>query len=82
VNVRCSNCGTENAVPDKPTGLRYQCFRCGAFLPQPTPPTGETSAAVGLIGGAALGAAIAGPPGALIGAILGAIIGGQSKGVG
>ena len=82
VNVRCANCGLDNAVPDKSVGVQYRCYNCGAFLPVAPQPTGETSAAVGLIGGAALGAAIGGPPGALIGAILGAIVGGQAKGVG
>jgi hypothetical protein len=61
--------------------MTFHCYNCGAFLPKPDS-AGETSAAVGMIGGAALGAAIAGPPGAIIGAVVGAIIGRQSKGVG
>ncbi len=45
-------------------------------------PSGETSAAVGLIGGAALGAAIGGPVGAIVGAVIGVIVGKEAKGVG
>jgi len=44
--------------------------------------TGDNSQAVGLIGGAALGAAIAGPAGAVIGGLIGAILGKDSKGLG
>ena len=43
---------------------------------------GDTSGAVGLIGGALLGAAIGGPPGAIVGGILGALLGKNEKGVG
>lgn len=83
MDVRCTHCGTTNAIPDKPTASNYHCRNCGAFLPKPAPsPQGETSAAVGFIGGAALGAAVAGPVGAIVGAILGAIIGNEAKGVG
>jgi len=48
----------------------------------PTPKiNGETSQAVGLIGGAVLGAAIAGPAGAVIGGLIGAILGKEGKGL-
>lgn len=84
MNVRCTNCGTVNSVEPAGEGTKYRCGNCGAFLPshQPQWQPGDTSAAVGLLGGAALGAAIAGPPGALIGAIVGAILGKNVKGVG
>ena len=82
MNVKCTNCGAVNQLPDRPTGGGYRCGNCGAFLPRNPEPPGDTSAAVGLIGGAALGAAIGGPPGALIGAIIGAILGREAKGVG
>jgi hypothetical protein len=83
LNVRCSNCGQVNSVPDRPGNASYHCHNCGALLPKsPLPPRGETSEAVGLIGGAALGAAVAGPIGAIVGAIIGAVIGREAKGVG
>ena len=83
--VDCIHCQTPNEMPPGSPGGKYKCHQCGAFLPAtppPTPPNGDTSAAVGLIGGAALGAAIGGPAGAIIGGLLGAIIGKESKGVG
>lgn len=80
--VRCTKCQIDNQLPDSPSKGRSRCGRCGAFLPPITPPSGEASAAVGLIGGAALGAALGGPPGAIIGGLIGAILGGQAKGVG
>jgi hypothetical protein len=43
---------------------------------------GDNSQAVGLIGGAALGAAIAGPVGAIVGGVIGALLGKESKGLG
>ncbi len=82
MNLRCTNCGQINSLPTPPGDQQYRCGNCGAYLPRAPQPTGETSAAVGLIGGAALGAAIAGPAGAIVGAVIGAIIGGQAKGVG
>jgi len=78
--VRCSNCGQLNSVPDGPKSVAYYCYNCGAFLPRVTAPSSDTSAAVGLIGGAALGAAIGGPVGAIIGAVIGTIIGREAKG--
>lgn len=82
MQVVCTKCEAQNEVPSDDSNRSYQCYNCGAFLPKPQDAPGETSAAVGMIGGAALGAAIGGPPGALIGAILGAIIGKEAKGVG
>ena len=80
MNVRCSTCGQPNSVPDQPGETTYYCYNCGAFLPMPAPPSSDTSAAVGLIGGAAFGAAIGGPVGAIIGAVIGTIIGREAKG--
>jgi ribosomal protein S27E len=77
MNVKCGKCGAMNNVPN--SDQQYRCYSCGAYLPQPS---GDTSAAVGLIGGAALGAAIGGPPGALIGAVIGLVLGSTAKGVG
>jgi len=82
MNVKCPNCGRMNNVPSSPTDGQFRCYQCGSFLPKRAAPAGETSAAVGLIGGAALGAAIGGPVGAMIGAIVGAVIGSEAKGVG
>lgn len=84
MNVRCTNCGAVNSVGAPIEGRQYRCGNCGAFLPAVPPEgqAGDTSAAVGLLGGAALGAAVAGPPGAIIGAIVGAILGKNAKGVG
>lgn len=82
MNISCPNCKHINAVPDSAQNIQYRCYSCGAFLPKPTDQPGDTSAAVGLIGGAALGAAIAGPVGAIIGAVVGAVIGHEAKGVG
>lgn len=81
MNIRCSNCGHMNSVPRRSRNVQYKCYHCGAFLPKPNT-SGDTSAAVGLIGGAAVGAAIAGPFGAIIGGIVGAVLGREAKGVG
>lgn len=61
---------------------KYACYSCKAPLPDTPVGDGETSAVVGMIGGAALGASIGGPVGAIIGGILGGLIGKESKGVG
>lgn len=79
--VQCTRCGAINRVAPASSGGQFQCHRCGAFLPGAVG-DGETSAAVGLIGGAALGAAIGGAPGAIIGAVLGSLVGKNSRGVG
>lgn len=80
MNVTCARCSTINSVPNSTD--QFTCYNCGAFLPKPKPPSGETSAAVGLLGGAALGAAIGGPFGAVIGGLIGAWVGSEAKGVG
>lgn len=77
----CPHCGANNRVPNSPA-LTFACWQCSGEFRLSAPSTGETSAAVGLIGGAALGAAIFGPVGAVIGGILGAVIGKESKGLG
>lgn len=82
MNVKCTECGTVNSVGPRQPGQHYLCGKCGTALPPASKDEGDTSAAVGLLGGAALGAAMAGPPGALIGAIVGAILGKAAKGVG
>lgn len=79
MNVVCLKCGKVSSIPDRDSNTVYRCYNCGAFVQRPT---GESSAAVGLVGGAALGAAIGGPVGAVIGAVIGAILGKESKGVG
>ena len=79
---RCESCGTLNQVPDREEGSNFICYACGSKLTTISSNDGSTSAAVGMIGGAALGASIAGPAGAVIGGVLGAILGKESKGVG
>jgi len=83
MKVICANCGERNEVPD---GRRAHEFLCGAcekpLSPSPTQKPGDTSAAVGLIGGALLGAAIGGPVGAVIGGIIGGVLGKDAKGLG
>ena len=82
MNVKCTKCGTVNSVGPSQPGQHYLCGKCATALPPAPKDAGDTSAAVGLLGGAALGAAMAGPPGALVGAILGAVLGKTAKGVG
>jgi DNA-directed RNA polymerase subunit RPC12/RpoP len=82
MKYKCSNCGTINEVAAGKDSTRFVCYSCKTPLPSKPESEGETSAVVGLIGGAALGASIAGPVGAIIGGILGGIIGKESKGVG
>lgn len=82
MNLKCQNCGTVNRIDKSSGSVKYRCGHCGAFLPQPAPGNGDTSAAVGLMGGAALGAALGGPVGAIVGGVIGAILGKESKGVG
>jgi len=82
VIVACTRCAAQNDVPAGTPGGTLQCHNCRSWLPAAPEATGDTSATVGLIGGAALGAAIAGPPGAIVGAILGALLGRHSKGMG
>ena len=79
--IRCGTCGARNVLPKEARRDELGCFRCGADL-KPAPQPGDTSAAVGLIGGAALGAAIGGPVGAIVGGLLGAVLGREAKGVG
>lgn len=82
MKFKCKSCGTINQVPDGQQGSSYRCYKCHSALPDESTNDGSTSAAVGLIGGAALGASIGGPAGAVVGGILGALLGKESKGVG
>ena len=82
MKFKCNNCGAINQVPDGQQGSSYNCYSCHMALPNQPLDDGSTSAAVGLIGGAALGASIAGPAGAVVGGIIGALLGKESKGVG
>lgn len=81
MKYKCVNCGAINQIPDDHSPNGYCCYSCKSRLPE-QPADGSTSAAVGLIGGAALGASIGGPVGAIVGGIIGALIGKESKGVG
>nr|VFK39762.1 MAG: hypothetical protein BECKTC1821E_GA0114239_100541 [Candidatus Kentron sp. TC] len=78
----CRHCGALNDVPDGEPPARYPCASCSQPLSRVPNTSGDTSAAVGMIGGAALGAAIGGPGGAIIGGIIGGFIGKEAKGVG
>lgn len=82
MKYKCEHCNTINEVPEGKNGSQFLCHRCGSRLPSNPISDGSTSAAVGMIGGAALGASIGGPVGAVIGGVLGAILGKESKGIG
>nr|VFK38331.1 MAG: hypothetical protein BECKTC1821D_GA0114238_100437 [Candidatus Kentron sp. TC] len=78
----CHHCGTLNEIPDRAPPSKYLCVSCSRPLSHAPKASGDTSAAVGMIGGAALGASIGGPVGAIIGGIIGGFIGKEAKGVG
>ena len=82
MKYKCKECSTICEIPENESPAQYKCHECGATLSSSDKATGETSAAVGLIGGAALGASIGGPLGAIIGGVIGAALGKESKGVG
>ncbi len=82
MKYKCSKCNAICEIPDEAAPESYTCHKCQNTLTNSTKATGDTSSAVGLIGGAALGASIGGPVGAIIGGVLGAILGKESKGVG
>ncbi|EKO3933757.1 hypothetical protein GAW91_004444 [Vibrio fluvialis] len=82
MKYKCKHCGQVSEIPDGNSPENYLCGNCNNSFNGAEKVTGDTSAAVGLIGGAALGASIGGPVGAIVGGILGAIIGKESKGVG
>ncbi|ENM5740190.1 TPA: hypothetical protein I7221_21895 [Vibrio vulnificus] len=82
MKYKCRHCGQVSEIPDGSAPASYRCGNCSNSFKDAEKVTGETSAAVGLIGGAALGASIGGPVGAIVGGILGAILGKESKGVG
>ena len=79
---KCKNCKTITQIPDDGSESDSVCRKRHSRLPSTPINDGSTSAAVGLIGGAALGASLGGPAGAIIGGIVGGILGKQSKGVG
>ena len=81
MNLQCRNCARVNSIPPNAGNVQFRCYDCGAVLSQNAPPSGDTSEAVGLIGGAVLGAAVGGPVGAVIGAIIGVVLGREAKGV-
>ncbi|MBT8420029.1 MAG: hypothetical protein KJO08_04120 [Gammaproteobacteria bacterium] len=78
----CRHCGALNDIPDGELPSRYSCKSCSQPLSHAPKATGDSSAAVGMIGGATLGASIGGPVGAIVGGIVGGIIGYNAKGVG
>lgn len=72
--VRCRNCHTEYPAPSGPLD-RYMCARCGHSLePLPAPSPVNKDDVVGAGVGAAIGFALAGPPGAVIGGFLGLLV--------
>jgi hypothetical protein len=79
MNVQCLNCGHINNIPPNAGNMQFLCYYCRALLPKVVPPSSDTSEAVGLIGGAALGGAFFGPVGAIIGAVIGAVLGREAK---
>ncbi|KPL99274.1 hypothetical protein [Vibrio splendidus] len=82
MKYKCRHCGQVSEIPSDNSPANYRCGDCNHSFEDAEKVTGETSAAVGLIGGAALGASIGGPFGAIVGGVLGAILGKESKGVG
>lgn len=82
MKYKCGRCNALCEIPDEAEPSSYTCHKCNHRLSNAKPATGDTSAVVGLIGGAALGASIGGPVGAIVGGILGAAIGKDTKGVG
>jgi DNA-directed RNA polymerase subunit RPC12/RpoP len=82
MKYKCSNCNELNDIPEGNLCSHHTCSNCHRPLHNAQEITGDTSAAVGLIGGAALGASIGGPVGAIIGGIIGGLLGKDSKGVG
>nr|VFK54245.1 MAG: hypothetical protein BECKTC1821F_GA0114240_100484 [Candidatus Kentron sp. TC] len=78
----CRHCGALNDLPDREPPAKYLCESCSRPLSYAPKASGDTSAAVGVIGGAALGASLGGPVGAIIGGIIGGFIGKEAKGVG
>ena len=77
---RCPQCRHMNLTPKGKQNAQSACAKCGAHLPVDA--SGNTSAALGLFGGAVLGGAVGGPAGAFVGGIVGAILGHEAKGMG
>lgn len=84
MRVRCPNCGTIYTLPDGARVQDYFCSVCGnpALAPLPALPPQAQGPALpigGAIGGATLGGAIFGPPGALVGGFIGLLIGAAAR---
>jgi len=76
----CRYCGALNDIPDGDAPSRHPCAKSPSHVPKAS---GDTSVAVGMIGGASLGGAIGGGPvGAILGGIIGGMIGYKARGVG
>ncbi len=82
MKYKCRHCNALCEIPDGKSPSLYSCHNCQRVFSTAVKAAGDTSSAVGLIGGAALGAAIAGPVGAIVGGVFGALIGKETKGVG
>ncbi len=83
MTYKCIKCGAVNDIPHYKNLNEAVCHSCKTpITSQSSETNGSTSAAVGLIGGAALGASIGGPVGAIIGGIVGGLLGKEAKGVG
>nr|VFJ88733.1 MAG: hypothetical protein BECKLFY1418A_GA0070994_100541 [Candidatus Kentron sp. LFY] len=79
---KCENCGALNKIPGGVSPSASPCESCSWPLTNAKEQAGDPSAtAVGVIGGAALGAYFAGSPGAVLGGIIGAFIGKGARGV-
>lgn len=82
IKYTCNKCGGLSEVPSKQARHSSKCKHCGTSLSRAKEATGETSAAIGLIGGAVLGAAVGGPWGAIVGGLIGGALGKHDKGIG
>ena len=78
--TKCPYCGADGLVPVEKRAGMVVCHSCKKQYDLSK--EGETSAVVGALGGALLGAAIFGPVGAIAGGVIGALIGNSEKGVG
>nr|VFK48999.1 MAG: hypothetical protein BECKTC1821D_GA0114238_106510 [Candidatus Kentron sp. TC]VFK61868.1 MAG: hypothetical protein BECKTC1821F_GA0114240_106410 [Candidatus Kentron sp. TC] len=79
---KCENCGVLNKIPEGAPSAMSSCWSCARPLTNAKEATGDTSAAVGMVGGAAVGASIGGLWGGIIGAIIGGFVGKEARGVG
>nr|VFK46804.1 MAG: hypothetical protein BECKTC1821E_GA0114239_107010 [Candidatus Kentron sp. TC] len=56
---KCENCGVLNKIPEGAPSAMSSCWPCARPLTNAKEATGDTSAAVGMVGGAAVGASSA-----------------------